>query len=234
MIMKFLSFIKNFFFPQCCATCGSPSGNGNIFCSDCMPEIPFVYGKVCEKCGIALSFEFPSPICGRCRERNFSFDKNIPLMEYSGFGKKTLLNIKYKSYASCRDMGIILARKIKGMEYDFDFVTSVPERPKEERKKGISIPRVLARVISGSLGIPHKELLLKVKDTKKQKELTAKQRIINVRGAYKAAYPVKDKKILLIDDVFTTGATLDECSRILKRAGAKSVVTATVAIRDRE
>ncbi len=232
--MKLISALKNFFFPQRCACCTRLCGSRNIFCSECFPEIPFIYGKVCVKCGISLSFEFPSDICGRCRERKFTFDKNIPLMEYKGYGKETLVNVKYKSYASLVDVAELLARKIKMQENEFDFITFVPETKKEERKKGISIPGVLSRALGKKLELAHCELIEKIRETKKQKELTAKQRIINVRGAYRVKCPVKDKKILLIDDVFTTGATMEECSRILKRAGAKSVVTATLAIRDRE
>ncbi len=232
--MKILKKLKQFFFPQRCACCGDVCESNNIFCRECFPEIPFVYGKVCKKCGISLSFEFPSDICGRCRERNFSFDKNIPLIEYKGHGKETLLNVKYKSYASLVDVAGLLAKKIEIQKESFDFITFIPETKKEERKKGISIPRVLSKALGKKLNIDHREIITKIRETKKQKELTAKQRIINVRGAYEVSYPVKGKKILLVDDVFTTGATMDECSKILKRAGAISVVTTTVAIRDRE
>ncbi len=232
--MKFFDFIAELIFPPRCACCLKVIGKHTVFCGDCMPEILFVDGVACEKCGIPLSANFPSPVCGRCRERNFSFDKNIPLMEHFGCGRETVINMKYKSHPVIKDVAILMANRIMPILDLIDEVTFVPMTKKEERKKDIHITYFLSKEIAKLIGVPHKELLCKTRETKKQKELTEKGRIENVRGAFEIKGDVKGKTVLIIDDVFTTGATMEECAKVLKRAGAFAVFSATASIRNRE
>ncbi len=231
--MKLFKTICELFFPPRCAACLKVLGKRSVFCGSCMPEIPFVDGVTCDKCGISLSADFPSPICGRCRNRNFRFDKNVPVLEHFGPGRQTVINMKYKSSPVIKDMAYLMAERIRRENADFDCVTFVPVTGKEELEKDIYITYFLSKYLAKLIGINHCELLKKTRETKKQKELTENERIINVRGAYKVCRDVKDMNILLVDDVFTTGATMDECAKILKRAGAAKVCCATVSIRDR-
>lgn len=232
--MKLLSVIGELLFPPRCASCLKVLGKRNVFCGNCMPEIPFVEGETCEKCGISLSPDFPSPICGRCRRRNFHFDKNISVLEHCGKGRQAILNMKYKSSPVIKDMANLLAERIKRANLHFDLVTFIPMTRKEEREKDIHITYFLSKYLAKYVGVKHSELISKIRETKKQKELTEKERILNVRGAYKVCRDVEGKNILLVDDVFTTGATMDECAKILKRAGAANVFCITASIRDRE
>lgn len=232
--MKLINWISSLIFPPRCASCLKVMGKRTVFCGKCMPEIPFIDGITCEKCGISLSADLPSPICGRCRERNFHFDKNIPLIEHFGRGREAVLNMKYKSHPVLKDLALLMANRIMASGEEVDEITFVPMTKREERKKDIHITYFLSREIARLTGITHNELLYKTRETKKQKELTEKGRIENVRGAYEVCGDVKGKRILLIDDVFTTGATMDECSKVLKRAGAAGVFSATASIRDRE
>ncbi|MBQ2941324.1 MAG: ComF family protein [Clostridia bacterium] len=232
--MKLINRLSLLIFPPKCASCLKVIGKRTIFCGSCMPDIPFVDGITCEKCGISLSAEFPSPICGRCRERSFHFNKNIPLMEHFGLGREAVLNMKYKSHPVIKDLALLMANRIIASEEGFDVITFVPMTKKEEREKDIHITYFLSREIARLTGKQHKELLCKTRETRKQKELTEKGRIENVRGAYAVKGDVTGKNILIVDDVFTTGATMDECSKVLKRAGAAAVYTATASIRDRE
>lgn len=232
--MKLLGFVNELFFPPRCAVCFKVLGKRVMFCGNCMPEIPFVDGETCDKCGISLSADFPSPICGRCRKRNFHFEKNIPVMEHTGYGREAVLNMKYKSFPVIKDMAYLMAERIRQENLCFDLVTFVPMTAKDEREKDIHVTYFLSRYLSKFLGVSHSEAMKKTRETKKQKELTENERIINVRGAYKVCKDVKGKCILLVDDVFTTGATMDECAKILKRAGAEKVYCATLSIRDRE
>ncbi len=232
--MKLLEAVRNLLFPPRCASCLRVIGKRTVFCSYCMAEIPFIDGFTCDKCGISLSANFPGKICARCNDRNFRFDKNIPLFEHRGHGRQTVLNMKYRSYPVIRDMAILMSNRIAEEKLDIDLVTFVPMTEKEERKKDFNITYFLSKEIAVLLGLCHNEVLSKIRETKKQKELTEKGRISNVLGAYKVTGDVKDKSILLVDDVFTTGATMDECAKILKRAGAKEVICTSVSIRDRE
>jgi len=230
--MKLINRLSLLIFPPKCASCLKVIGKRTIFCGSCMPDIPFVDGITCEKCGISLSADFSSPICGRCRRRNFHFDKNISALEHSGKGRQAVINMKYHKAPVIRDMAHLMAERLE--HEDFDLVTFVPKTRKEEKEKDIHITYFLSKFLSKLIGVKQKEVLEKVRETKKQKELTENGRILNVRGAYKVSKDVKGLKILLVDDVFTTGATMDECAKILKIAGAESVTCATVSIRDRE
>ena len=232
--MKLFNYIKELLFPPKCAVCFKILGKRTVFCRDCMPEIPFVDGITCEKCGIPLSADFPSPICARCRKRNFHFDKNTPVLEHSGMGRQAVINMKYNSFPIIKDMAYIISGRVKRENIDFDYVTYIPMTRKDEREKKIHVTYFLSKEIAKLLNKDHKTLIVKQRETKKQKELTENERIINVRGAFAVKDNVKGKKILLVDDVFTTGATMDECAKILKRAGATAVYCTTVSIRDRE
>ncbi|MDP4133787.1 MAG: phosphoribosyltransferase family protein, partial [Bacillota bacterium] len=174
-----------------------------------------------------------SPICGRCRNLKHYFNKNISLFKYNDESKNVALNLKYKNYSFIRPIAGLLGDKIK-QNVQIDAVTFVPMYKEEELKKGICITYFLAKYTAEKINVPCKEYLIQKRRTAKQKELTANQRIINVHGAYESSGDVKGKRILIIDDVFTTGATLNECSKVLIKSGAKDVYTATIAIRTKE
>ena len=232
--MRLAGFIKELIFPPKCASCLKIMKNQAVFCGNCMPEIPFIYGETCDKCGISLPAEFPSPICGRCRRRIFHFERNIPLLEHFGSGRTAVLNMKYKSPAVIKDMALLLSGKISESQIEFDVVTYIPVTRKEEREKKVYVTYFLSKEIAKLLLKKHETLLVKQRETKKQKELTENERIANVRGACFVKGDIKGKRSLRVDDVFTTGATMDECAKILKRAGADKVYSASVSIRDRE
>lgn len=112
----------------------------------------------------------------------------------------------------------------------FDFVTSVPMSQKRFNKRGYNQSRLIAESICECCSLEYRETLVKVKDNKVQSMLKFTQRQKNVQGAYKVQADVKGCSVLLVDDVFTTGATINECSKVLKRAGAKSVDCVTFAM----
>lgn len=111
-----------------------------------------------------------------------------------------------------------------------DLVTAVPMYPAKQRRRGYNQAVLLARELSRTTGIPCREdLLRKVRDNRIQHSLSAKERQENVRGVYQVAGDVQGKRILLVDDVYTTGATMNACARVLKNAGAQLVWGAAAA-----
>ncbi len=225
--------IRDLFFPPKCILCNRLIKRRVAFCDRCLPEVPFVEGKICRVCGIPLSEEFPSPICARCREIKPAFQSNTSLLEHKQFGRRSVLAMKYEKPYAAYDLARLLAYRLSSEQRQVDCITSVPMRRWDEWRSGRNVAYTLALYIAKTLSIPHKELLCKVRKTEKQKTLSAHQRVFNVRGAYAVHGDVSGQRILLIDDVFTTGATLNECAKVLKRAGAACVYTATVSIRDR-
>lgn len=231
--MKVFNFILNLLFPPKCAACDNLIPWDETFCRECLPEIEYLDGKLCEKCGIPMNTSSPSPVCSRCSGQKLYFRKNISLLEHRGKAREAVLNMKYKSEALTFTLGRELARRIKDEDLNAEILTFVPMTRKEENKKSKNIPYLLSKAAGEELKVPVRELLVKVKETQKQKDLTAKQRALNVHNAFDVAEDVRGKTILIVDDVFTTGSTMNECAKMLVKNGAKAVYTATVSIRDR-
>ena len=151
--MNVLVFIKNLLFPPKCASCLKIMDKRSVFCPSCMPESPFIEGITCEKCGITLSAEFPSSVCARCRDRGFSFERNIPLMEHSGLGRKAVINMKYKSAPVIKDLALMLASRIAQENMAIDAVSFIPMTEKNERAAKIHITYFLSKELAKLLKI---------------------------------------------------------------------------------
>lgn len=227
--MKLTEALKNAVYPPHCLACGKILSERTVFCGTCLAEIPFVTGKRCEKCGIEMHPDFPSPICGRCRNLKPHFDRNFPAMEHVGAGRTSALNLKYGSSGAISDAAMVISQMIIRERVIPEVVTYVPNFG-----KGSSVTERLAFYTAKYLGVKCETLLKKTRATEKQKTLTFARRMINVRGAYEAVKVPDAKSVLIVDDVFTTGATMNECAKVLKKKFKGKIYTATFTIRDRE
>lgn len=182
---------------------------------------------MCHTCRAALP-DWQAP------ERHGEFFKVcIPAFYYQDALRQSVLRYKFESMRQYADgygrmMAMVLRRR--GMT-DFDLVTWVPVSRKRQRRRGYDQARLLAQALARELNLPVGRTLRKLRDNPPQSSLTgASQRKGNVLGMYEAVdRPVKNLRVLLVDDVITTGATLSECSRMLCTAGAKEVICATLA-----
>ena len=115
--------------------------------------------------------------------------------------------------------------------FNCDFILCVPMTEKEEKERGYNQSELLAKEVGSRTGLSLFDNLKKVKETDRQKKLTAKERRENLKGVFDVvrADEIKGKNVLVIDDVYTTGATINECARVLKRAGARKVYSITAA-----
>lgn len=141
-------------------------------------------------------------------------------------------HLKYSGYIELSDiLGELLAEAISKQNYQNIIVVPVPLARKKEAQRGFNQSELLARYVSKKLGFRGGLALLKKKDTKPQMKLLRKDRLINLRGAFTIADKslIFGKKVLLIDDVMTTNATLNECAKVLKESGAREVWGAVIA-----
>ena len=160
-------------------------------------------------------------------------ERCISPLYYTGKVRESLLRYKFgglrvyaKTYAA------LMAERLEKRECSFDVITWVPLSAKRLRTRGYDQARLLAREIAKRCGVPHEQLLIKTTDTPAQSGTHSRQeRKLNVKGVYRPdTLPmIQGKNILLVDDIVTTGSTLDECARVLKASGAKSVSAVTVA-----
>ena len=199
-------------------------------CSECVEKLPFVGEHRCLSCGMPLKDE--SDYCNRCQYEKFAFVKNRSPLTYDGETKKMIYALKFgrKKYIA-QTLGALMADEFLKSGMQADIIVFVPMTQKEEKKRGFNQSALLAYEVGGRLNIPVLPALVKIKDTSAQKELHGKERAINLEGAFSCAFEqVKNRRLLLIDDIFTTGATANECAKVLLKAGAREVNVLTSAV----
>lgn len=169
-----------------------------------------------------------------------SFDKSTAPFFYKSPVKECILNLKYNNFK--RSSEYLATEMVNVIERDFadenpDFITCVPMSRKRKREKSYNQCDYLIKHISKVFGMkPSYDLLVKIKDTPTQVSSGYKERITNLKNAFvtNKKYDIKGKTILLCDDIITTGSTLNECSKALKKAGAARVICATAAVNDKD
>ena len=220
--------ILNILFPRRCPVCGGiVKPAGRLICPSCFRELSFVKSPTCKKCGKEIEDE-TMEFCDDCMAHRHAFEYGMALLNYNDVAKNSMIQIKYHNKREYLDFyGAALAvrfeREIRKMMVDA--IIPVPVHPSRRRKRGFNQAEVLANIVGERLGIPVKpELLKRTKKTLPQKELTVGERLKNLSGAFRAeAVPEDIRRILLVDDIYTTGSTLEACSRVLKKAGAEYV-----------
>lgn len=238
---RFKEFFDNLLsvvYPLNCFICGKRiNQNGySPLCAACFGRIKKLTPPFCIGCGVSLVSELtPSNICAECRGRHHSFERAWSSSNYEGVMRSCIHYLKYGKHISLASLlGRVLtdfARKYMSMER-FDCIIPVPLHSTKLREREFNQAQLLAQCLSDNF---NKKLLLRtllrIKYTIPQSELTPKERKENVKGVFAIRNPllIKGKNILIVDDVFTTGATLEECALLLKRNGASSIETLTLA-----
>lgn len=222
-LWKFLDFV----FPPHCAGCGAI---GEKFCKQCSDKVHILSGSICEKCGEPLAFSIHN--LQTCSDHL----KNLTMIRsYSYYHPPLSIAIQKLKYH--RDIGIAiplanyLVELYNKNKMDIDMVIPVPLSSKRLHERGYNQSYLLALPFSVIIQKPiSKQSLRRSKETKSQVGLDRHERLSNVTNAFTAdSAQVGDKNILLIDDVSTTGATLEACAAALKNAGAKDIFGLTLA-----
>lgn len=215
-----------------CDVCGEELVTNTRYrlCSDCMEKLPFAKGHRCLCCGVPLADE--SDYCNRCQYERGAFVKNRSPLVYEGETKKMIYSLKFakKKYLA-ETLGALMADEFLDCDMKADIIVFVPMTESEQKKRGFNQSELLANEVGKRLNIPVLPALVKIKDTKAQKELQGKDRASNLEGAFACVFEqVKNRTILLVDDIFTTGATANECAKTLLKAKAREVNVLTAAV----
>lgn len=234
--MTLKEYALNIISPPRCMSCNRrmPLKSKALFCYNCSKEYKINNGKVCDICGKPV-LESADATCRECKVTKTYYIKNVSRYLYKGCIKNAVQNMKFKrrmwiAYKFGKSLCKTVQEEYRGI--NFDMILYVPMTPLGEMERGFNQSYEIASVISENLGIPViNKILYKKAGTKTQSGLNRKDRIENIKNAFivRNAELLTDKTILLIDDVFTTGSTLNECARMLKRNGALAIYTATVA-----
>ena len=223
MLRPYAEALADLFYPQRCVGCSRRASD--VLCRSCFEALPEITPPLCGRCGLPTAFEVYG--CDGCRTVELAFDGARAPLRYEGVGKGAVHALKYAGYRPVveRLMAPLMAGSLGGER--FDAVVPVPLHRARLAKRGFNQAEVIGRAVAGRLGAPFLDKLRAVRGTRDQVELTAASRRQNVAGAFEARGPVAGR-VLLVDDVMTTGSTLDECALQLKKAGAGEVHALTV------
>ena len=226
--MSILKWLGDKFFPEnfTCELCGREIFDGGRLCYRCAEKVTFNDGKTCPVCGRRTA---TAELCIECKAFAPKYKKAVSSIVYADGGAQLIYKFKDGNSYLKDYFAELLAAKCA--TFGVDGICFVPMTKGDERKRGYNQAELLARSLSVRLGIPVLEgALVKTKRSQAQKTLTFEERKENLRGCFKADKSVvKGKKILLVDDVLTSGATADAvCAELLKR-GAAEIYFATAA-----
>ncbi|MEW5768050.1 MAG: ComF family protein [bacterium] len=240
MFKNLFRLIVDFLFPSVCLICGRflKEEEKEAVCPKCWAEIQLIHPPWCERCGLPLapSFEgISAPLCRGCREGKRCFHQARAVGIYEGILRKTIHLFKFgQKEALARLLGGLMAEYPDQYwpELKVDFILPVPLHRRRLRSRGFNQAELLSKIVSLNLNLPLLTgNLLRTRFTIPQIELTKEQRLTNLKGAFKVRRreEIEGRSLLLIDDVFTTGATMNECSRALLEAGAAKVYCLALA-----
>jgi len=217
-------------FPPRCVACGE---QGAFLCQACVAAMPRALPPRCPLC---WQPERRGEMCGRCAQGRPAFEGTRSLYVYQGPVREAVHALKYNHLSAlARPMGEILAAYLKAEALPVDLVVPVPLFGRRQRLRGYNQSALLGREVGRLRGLPVAEGgLARRRDTAPQaRSVDAEARRRNVAGAFVAdRQRVEGRRLLLIDDVMTTGATLDACAQALRQAGAASVWALTFARED--
>jgi len=234
--MSIVSKLLDVFFPCLCAGCGVPVETGRLFCARCEAELTIVTPPFCHICGRPFaSSQGNDHICGECLQVPPFFKAARSVFVYKDPIKRAIIQFKF---LGCTALAGLLAKVMVTNLNEFikqiapEVIIPVPLHIYRLRERGYNQCLLLAQYMARILGIPcEKRILKKVKSTLPQVELSFFQRRLNIKGSFAVSSQnaVQGKRILLVDDVLTTGSTVNECARALQKAGADGVWVVTLA-----
>ncbi|MDD6197052.1 MAG: ComF family protein [[Clostridium] aminophilum] len=228
-------------FPRRCPICDDiVRPRGELICPECRSAISFVREPCCKKCGKALD-DPGREYCGDCLRHTRSFEAGISLLNYEGPAADSIARIKYHNKREYLDFYADEAvkrcgRRIK--EIRPDVLIPVPVHPARLRKRGFNQAEILAARLGKRLEIPvETKLLRRNRKTVPNKNLTPRERLKNLTAAFSADPVLAEamrrdgvRRILIVDDIYTTGATVEACCRVLHHAGFEKAWFFTIGI----
>lgn len=233
-IINLSRVVLDFVYPPICVICKEvireevPQNSKVLVCSDCWGNLEIKKKPFCPECKVEFESSQPHNCSGYLNKVYALgvFDENF---------QELIHQFKYKRKVSVgKRLGHRLAEEIQGHNVsDFTYLIPVPLHKARKRERGFNQSEILAESLGAELNLKvEKNILCRIKNTKDQTKLSIEERKQNVAGAFQVNDKQKilhDKKIILVDDVITTGATLNECAKVLKQAGVKEILGVTIA-----
>ncbi len=231
-----LRALASLFYPSLCAVCSDPIDQSLYLCAACDQKAPRIKAPFCAKC----SEPFPGAIsetfaCANCSHRTLHFESAVCAYRSRGIVRRIVHEFKYGKQAHLRHpiadwlVETLDDPRLQGRK--FDIIVAVPLHPARKRERGFNQAELLAELLSARAGVPLRKPLQRIRYTTTQTAFDRAERMGNLHDAFRLRKnaDVRGLRVLLIDDILTTGSTLSECARVLKASGALSVHAATAA-----
>lgn len=234
--------LLDFIYPKniTCIICDNPIKLTNTYsiCKDCFKELYFLK-DACLKCGKPIvnhSLEYESlDSCAYCAKRSFYFDRAISCIEYNDVSKKMILDFKYKNKTYfCRYVAQIMSEKLELENLKADYLLFVPLHKKRLRQRGFNQSEKIAEDLSEMTGIPVLRCIYRQKNTRRLYSLSLKERQEELKNSFcikDEENLLKNKNVILVDDIFTTGSTANEISKLLRLSCVNKITILTLLTR---
>lgn len=229
--MNLLTQLLDLLYPARCLVCNK---SGAVVHDKCRQSLPYVQEPFCHTCSRPLE---PNSKCTgtfcRIPEAQRSLTGIRSVFWHTGGGREAAIKLKYRGVSSLRDWAALEAYNALArwrLQQEFNFVVAVPLHPDRLKQRGYNQAGIVAEVLARRLNVPYRGAeLARVRATRSQVELDGQQRAGNVKNAFSwQGQAIPELKVLVVDDVCTTGATLNECAAALKLAGASEVWALTL------
>jgi len=227
-----------FLFPEICQLCGEQRATAKegYVCGRCWSQVRFIKPPFCERCGLPFEGDLTAPFeCANCREMELHFSAARSAVVARGPVREIIHRYKYQRALWFEPFlaGLLLRETMPALRgQGWDLIVPVPLHPLKQREREFNQAERLAARLSAATRIPlNKKLLRRVRFTNTQTRLTRPERAANMRGAFAMRHAARldGERVILVDDVFTTGATTSACAQTLLAAGAAEVCVWTVA-----
>lgn len=234
-----LDLVLDFIYPEniSCILCNKPIKKINTYslCKDCFKELNFIQDG-CIKCGKPIIYHSLEKLdicgCSYCFNKSFYFDKAISCIEYSDISKSMILGFKYKNKTyMAKYISNIMKEKLDLENIKFDYITFVPLHKKRMRKRGFNQSEKIAKELGKMIDIPILDCIYRKSNTNRLYNLNRIERKIELKNAFLVKENINyanGKNILLIDDIFTTGSTVNEISKLLKLNNVNKIFVMTL------
>lgn len=228
--------IINWLYPNKCLLCFQvlPISCKDVVCLDCIKLLKYIESPTCSICG--RHENKGNALCNDCKDDTFYFKQNFAAFLYDDTVKNIIHKLKYSNHPEyAAKLGILMANKFLGLSIlsEIDYIMPAPMHKARKNKRGFDQSEILARQASKIFNIKLAlNFAIRTKNTDKQSTLKPNERKDNVWQAFKVVNPnlTENKSFLIVDDIYTTGSTLNELSRTLIEAKAKNIYTMTLAV----
>lgn len=234
--MKYLKQLGLIVFPGRCPVCDKAVPPGKLICNKCDKKLIPVKEPKCMKCGKQMWQE--GQYCYDCERKHFTYERGFALYNYNEVTRKSIASFKYKGRAEYAVFyGQEMAKRYRDImkRYHINAVLPVPVHHKRLKQRGYNQAGLLAKKLCEQTGMINLDgLIVRVKNTLPQKELDDVERRRNIEKAFEInpsfVIPKGVKNVLIVDDIYTTGTTIEACSRIIKKVMGRKVFFLVLAI----